>query len=1168
MKFEDTYKSNLKDKVSTYYDKPNVISQPSKVTYVEANPSKVNLNILQRNLENCLEIVDEEVMKGYVTKLEQLPIVEQKREVYSNLNDIHFFKISQLVYQEEEFSVDKFAMVFNTLSNKPCTLVLMLKSDGEKTDFYLGARPKGNNSAGTLFQMLKQSLLGFFPGSQVTEYYDEEMKKDISLLNVGCVSSVTSVADYKQQQDTMSNKDFIQGLEKFIYTMQGKSYTAIFIADNLSYEELKLRKREYEQIYTQLAPFANMQINFSVSDSSSSSKGTTDGKAGNKSYTKTTGVANNEVDTTGTTLGNSYTIGNSDTYSTTNTVNNSESDGRTRTKGFANTESETITKSVNAGFSKKLGFGGGDDEGGGIGGLFTVGASASQSTGQSYTQSVSSAISKTLTQGFSNAKGYSHSNSESRGINKGINKSKSTSYGTMENSSYMISEAFNFANTQSMTDTLGNSKGITLNSKNMTLNILMQKIEKHLHRLEKCESFGMWNFAAYFLGETAAETETAANTYKSIMAGEDSGIERNAINTWKDEASIQKLMPYIGNFLHPQFMYTGVGYDENRHVIVNPSALVSTSELAIHMGLPRHSVRGLPVVEHVAFGHEVVTQGNKDKDFIKLGNIFNMGQTTLTDVKLDIESLAMHTFITGSTGKGKSTVIYAILDKLIKHTVKGQNDSGEKIKFMVIEPAKGEYKDRFGNYPNVKVYGTNYKKMPLLKINPFSFPEDIHVLEHIDRLIEIFNVCWPMYAAMPAVLKEAIERAYIVSGWNLETSECRYYNSNNKPLFPCFIDVLQQIDDVMDKTAYSSDSKGDYKGALSTRLKSLTNGLYGQIFTNDELSGKELFDNNVIIDLSRTGSNETKSLIMALLVMKLQEYRVSNAENVNQPLKHITVLEEAHNILKRTSTEQAMDGANMVGKSVEMLANSIAEMRTYGEGFIIADQAPALMDMSVIRNTNTKIILGLPDLNDRELVGRAANLNDEQILELSRLKTFVAAVYQNNWLEPVLCNIETNFKPVTKYVYNCSKKEKLDVNRVLEAILFPTSKRNQLDDKYIDNVLDIAFKLPISSEAKIAFIQYINNKDIENINENEIIRLSETVIWSIFNSETVFALAKAKENNIKVWYKYVIEMLEPPINMLNQDVQKKIVIRLMQQRIEMDKGTESEELFARLISYL
>ena len=97
--------------------------------------------------------------------------------------------------------------------------------------------------------------------------------------------------------------------------------------------------------------------------------------------------------------------------------------------------------------------------------------------------------------------------------------------------------------------------------------------------------------------------------------------------------------------------------------------------------------------------------------------------------------------------------------------------------------------------------------------------------------------------------------------------------------------------------------------------------------------------------------------------------------DMNAELKHITVLEEAHNLLKRTSTEQMAESANLLGKSVEMLANAIAEMRTYGEGFIIADQAPGLMDLSVIRNTNTKIIMRLPDFSDRELVGKSANLN-------------------------------------------------------------------------------------------------------------------------------------------------------------------------------------------------
>ena len=126
---------------------------------------------------------------------------------------------------------------------------------------------------------------------------------------------------------------------------------------------------------------------------------------------------------------------------------------------------------------------------------------------------------------------------------------------------------------------------------------------------------------------------------------------------------------------------------------------------------------------------------------------------------------------------------------------------------------------------------------------------------------------------------------------------------------------------------------------------------------------------------------------------------------MNSPLRHVTVLEEAHNLLKRTSTEQSQESGNLLGKSVEMLTNSIAEMRTYGEGFIIADQAPALLDMAVIRNTNTKIIMRLPDQADRELVGKAANLNDDQITELAKLPRGVAAVYQNEWVQAVLCKV-------------------------------------------------------------------------------------------------------------------------------------------------------------------
>lgn len=225
---------------------------------------------------------------------------------------------------------------------------------------------------------------------------------------------------------------------------------------------------------------------------------------------------------------------------------------------------------------------------------------------------------------------------------------------------------------------------------------------------------------------------------------------------------------------------------------------------------------------------------------------------------------------------------------------------------------------------------------------------------------------------------------------------------------------------------------------LLTRLQSLTNGINGMIFTCDEIADADLFDKNVIVDLSRVGSSETKSLIMGMLVLKLQEYRMAAAIGMNEKLKHITVLEEAHNLLKRTSTEQSSESANLRGKSVEMLANAIAEMRTYGEGFIIADQAPGLLDLSVIRNTNTKIIMRLPDRTDRELVGRAANLNDDQITELAKLPCGVAAIYQNEWVQPVLCKVAKYSRPQVRYSYMPKENDEhldVDASIVSESLL-------------------------------------------------------------------------------------------------------------------------------------
>lgn len=796
-------------------------------------------------------------------------------------------------------------------------------------------------------------------------------------------------------------------------------------------------------------------------------------------------------------------------------------------------------------------------------------------------ESDSISLAKTRTEGVTEgiSKGISMTQSKTRSKGKyiGVNASVGVSLGITANVGISGGSNSGTADTTGKTDTTteinqknrqvtntvqsgeASSKSLQLNYENRSVKSLLDRIDTHLERLDECESFGAFDCAAYVIAESRETSFAVASNYNALMRGKNSSVQASHINTWYKPKETAIISQYISSFVHPRF-----SADKEGQVIVTPASIVSGNELAIQVGLPKKSITGITVVPMAAFGRNVASSNEKQ---LLLGNLYHMGhdevsQTHPQKVKIDVESMSMHTFITGSTGTGKSTVIYSLLDKLMNTPVK--NNEQENIKFMVIEPAKGEYKDRFGYYNNVEVYGTNYKKTPLLRINPFSFPEDVHVLEHIDRLIEIFNVCWPMYAAMPAVLKDSIERAYIASGWKLDVSECKYHDSKGNPLYPNFTDVLNQINVVMNESQYSSDSKGDYKGALSTRLKSLTNGLYGQIFTSDEIPANELFDENVVVDLSRTGSSETKSLIIGLLVMKLQEYRMSTAMAGNQPLKHITVLEEAHNILKRTSMEQSTDSSNVLGKSVEMLANSIAEMRTYGEGFVIADQAPGLMDMSVIRNTNTKIILRLPDMSDRDLVGRAAGLNDEQIVELSRLKTFVAAVYQNDWLEPILCNIDRNFKASRKYVFaDKTTTAVADKNALIQFMLSSPEKKNQLDRKYLASLADVCFKLSIPAETKISFIKYIKATD-----KTEIQRLRGKIVYSIFNSETAFDMARVHESDINSWYIKMCETLDPDLDLFNESDRQRIIAVLAQEKADRDESVESAVLFERLMNFM
>lgn len=695
---------------------------------------------------------------------------------------------------------------------------------------------------------------------------------------------------------------------------------------------------------------------------------------------------------------------------------------------------------------------------------------------------------------------YSHSYGRTTGENESTSETKSEGTAKSLTKQNSVAKALSESNGESL----------QINHENRAVKTLMDRIDEQIKRMRGCEDFGMFDTCAYFAAKEYSVAVTAASAFKSLTRGENSSVESSAVNIWRDKVEVDYIKEYLMRFYHPEFLTV---LDEKHQYSTTATMLISGKEMAYQMALPKKSVAGIPVVSCAEFGREIVQLNENSGSEIELGDIYHMYTEEQTPVRLNVRNLTAHTFITGSTGAGKSTTVYKMLDELTRGSTE------ENVKFMVVEPAKGEYKNALAANArlDVHVYGTNPKQTKLLRINPFRFPHEIHIYEHMDRLTEIFNVCWPMYAAMPAVLKAAIENAYRKAGWDLMTSENPYGE-----VYPCFEDVANEVNAYINSSEYSDDTKGDYKGSLVTRLTSLTNGINGLIFAADDLSDEELFEQNTIVDLSRAGNPDTKALIMGILILKLQEYRMAQAKGSDAVLRHVTVLEEAHNLLKRTSTEQSSESANLVGKSVEMLANAIAEMRTYGEGFIIADQAPGLLDASVIRNTNTKIIMRLPDEEDRKLVGKAANLNDDQIAELAKLPRGVAAVYQSEWTGPVLCKVE---KPDLK-------QERFDEPEPFQkqqekSVLFDLLDRDfreKLDEtEFRDGFRHAVLRSGVPTSVKIDLIEYLNAEGDE-----QKFRSLATAVYNAFRDAEKAVVYAADKPTMPEVRKAILEALEIP----------------------------------------
>lgn len=648
---------------------------------------------------------------------------------------------------------------------------------------------------------------------------------------------------------------------------------------------------------------------------------------------------------------------------------------RQTTRTFGQAESSAVTEGMTKGLTK------------------TATSTISHSSGRSSSESKSStkgiAHTGSINAGFQkttmDAKTFSIGGAytQSRSSSESISESESVSTGTSTSTGNSIGQSSNHSVSVAATTSL--NEALQLTFENKTVTEMLKKLDLQLERISDAEDYGMWEFSAYFIAENPKVAQIAGQTYRSVIRGENSSVEQGALLQW-EERQIKEMTCYLETLSHPVFHLPTI---DGQEIGVKPTSLIHGEEITLALHLPQKSLKNIPIVRMAEFGRNVQSVFEEHQGrAIEIGYLQHFGKIEKQRVHLDINQLASHTFVSGATGSGKSNTMYQIINGLRQ----------ERIKLLVIEPAKGEYRHVYGHLNDVSVYGTNVEQGALLRINPFVFPNGIHIQEHLDRLIEIISACWPLYAAMPAILKQAVGETYERCGWVLDTSEF----IGRQVEYPTFKDLLDTLPSVIRSYGFSKEVEDNYKGSLIARVESMTNGIIGPLFHEESLPDETLFNENVIVDLSRIGSVETKSLIMGILFLKLHEYRMVSSEVMNSPLKHVAILEEAHHLLRNVSGQGE---GSLQQKAVEMITNSIAEMRSYGQGFIIIDQSPSSVDPAAIKNTNTKIIMRIPDADDRNRLGRSVGLNDEQINEISKLRPGNAIVHQSTWLHPVIVKI-------------------------------------------------------------------------------------------------------------------------------------------------------------------
>jgi len=350
------------------------------------------------------------------------------------------------------------------------------------------------------------------------------------------------------------------------------------------------------------------------------------------------------------------------------------------------------------------------------------------------------------------------------------------------------------------------------------------------------------------------------------------------------------------------------------------------------------------------------------------------------------QDLTRHGLIVGYTGSGKTNTVLWLLDQLWRK---------HHIPFLVIEPIKGEYRGliKQSDFENTLVFTLGDETTSPFRLNPFELLPDVRLEAHLAALKDCFNAALPQFGILPSIIEEALEEIYKDKGWRLTDRGARpSHQADVSKLFPTMKDMFAAVIRSVEGRGYSQKMMEDIRAAAAGRLGALLRGSKGRMFnTRRSLPLGILLSRPVILELGSLNDDE-KALAMMFFLTLLREHCETTRQSGD--LAHLTVIEEAHRVMENVASHTGSEVvADTRSRAVAAFSALLAEIRSYGEGILIAEQSPEKLAPDAIRNTNLKLAHRLVAPKDREIMAGAMLLDQQGQDFLGRVGLGQAAVY-------------------------------------------------------------------------------------------------------------------------------------------------------------------------------